>query len=1224
MAFLRPLALAAAFAALFASSAAAQDPDIVRGRVTGPDSLPIENAIITVSTIQGDIVKTARSDKNGLFTVTFTDPQGDYWVNVQVIGFAQRRFEVKRIADEDVLVADVRMQRTVTQLQAMRIQSDRPRASRSDGTGDITGMDRGIGSGGVDFGAMGDLAALASTLPGVTYIPSSANAPAGFSIFGLDATQNSFLLNGMSVDGALPRDAGISASLSTSPYDASRGGFSGGQVNARLSSGSNFITRTMSGTAITPNMQWSDRTAQSLSLAETRGSIGGRFSGPIKMNRAFYNVSYQFDHTQRDLQTLLGIDEAGLQAIGIAGDSVARLLSALNTQQLPYSVAAFPGQNLGQRGSLAGVIDYSPQTANSQSFRLTFTGNGNRTLPSSFSTYEAPSHSGRSESWTGSMQAQHSTYLKSVIFTTTSLGVSRSMNETEPYLELPSATIRINSMFADGSAGVRTVQAGGNPSLGNSQSSGDITFRNSLSWVSMNSKHRLSFTTDAKQSMSQTDQSSNMMGSFTFNSLADFEAGRPASFSRVLTPRFQRRGQTTAGVSLQDAWRVNPDLQMTLGIRADAGRFGSHPDYNPLIEQTFGVRNDVVPTPITFSPRISFSKTLGEAQQISFIEGERRGPRARIGGGIAVFQQAPNASLVTRVANNTGLPSAVQQLTCVGAATPIPRWDVYAQYPDSVPSQCADGTGGTVFASSLPSVTVVDRDYSPSRRISTDLNWRGAVLGNRFMAAITGSYALNLEQPGEIDLNFDPTVRFTLPGEAGRPVFVNTSSIVPTSGAVASRDARKSPLFNRVTLVNSDLRSTAKQLTINLSPMNYSSNFSYSGSYTISSNSRLVQGFQSTAGNPLDREWGLNDLNAMHAIQLNLGTNIKNVLRLNWTIVARSGAPITPRVSGDINGDGVSSNDRAFIFDPAATPDSALAADMQRLLDTGSPIARDCLRQNLGRIAQMGSCHGPWTLSGNNSVNLTVNPLKVRMPQRAQLRFQLGNPMGALDLLFHGASNIRGWGQQTTPDQTLLYVRGFDPATQRFKYEVNQRFGSTRPQQNINRSSPPVTVTALIQIDLGPTRERQQLTQMLDRGRTREGQVSNEQSLRSQYVTGGVVPNPFIAMLRQADQLQLTPEQGDSIATLNRFYMTRLDSIWTPVAKYLADLPPKVPYDQGAAYDRYKSAREASVDLLLEFAPQVKNLLTPEQKRKLPQSLVNNMDPKYLKAIRSSTANFGF
>src|SRR5688500_18302975 len=76
---LRSLAQALAFVVAFGATASAQDPDIIRGRVTGPDSLAIENAIVSVSTIQGDVVKTARTDKNGNFTVTFTDPQGDYW-----------------------------------------------------------------------------------------------------------------------------------------------------------------------------------------------------------------------------------------------------------------------------------------------------------------------------------------------------------------------------------------------------------------------------------------------------------------------------------------------------------------------------------------------------------------------------------------------------------------------------------------------------------------------------------------------------------------------------------------------------------------------------------------------------------------------------------------------------------------------------------------------------------------------------------------------------------------------------------------------------------------------------------------------------------------------------------------------------------------------------------------------------------------------------------------
>jgi hypothetical protein len=201
-----------------------------------------------------------------------------------------------------------------------------------------------------------------------------------------------------------------------------------------------------------------------------------------------------------------------------------------------------------------------------------------------------------------------------------------------------------------------------------------------------------------------------------------------------------------------------------------------------------------------------------------------------------------------------------------------------------------------------------------------------------------------------------------------------------------------------------------------------------------------------------------------------------------------------------------------------------------------------------------------------------------------------------------------------------LYVRGFDPETKRFKYEVNQRFGSTRPQQSVNRSSP-VTVTALLSIDLGPARERQSLTQMLDRGRKfKDQQKQNELSIKSQYISGGI-NNPLTTMLRQADQLKLTPDQADSIATLNRWLTVRLDSIWGPVAKELAALPDN--YSQDLAYDRYRSAREASFDLLIRIAPDVTQMLTPEQKRLLPGGVASSLDVRYLRQIRSSTIGGG-
>jgi hypothetical protein len=72
------------------------------------------------------------------------------------------------------------------------------------------------------------------------------------------------------------------------------------------------------------------------------------------------------------------------------------------------------------------------------------------------------------------------------------------------------------------------------------------------------------------------------------------------------------------------------------------------------------------------------------------------------------------------------------------------------------------------------------------------------------------------------------------------------------------------------------------------------------------------------------------------------------------------------------------------------------------------------------------------------------------------------------------------------------------------------------------------------------------------------------------------------------------------------------------VAAYLAQLPEN--YSQGAAYDRYVSARERTVDFLLTVAPDAKSLLTASQRRKLPPQVSNYLDERVLRFLRSSTA----
>src|SRR5204863_4843191 len=166
-------------------------------------------------------------------------------------------------------IADARL--TVIQLDTIvATASVQQKVNRNSNTPDVSGTERQIGTGALPPEVMGDLAAMAASLPGVLLVPGLDGAPDGFSVLGLGADQNSITLNGMTFgQNGLPRDANISSSLTTSPYDVSRGGFSGANLNIRSGSGSNFRTRGTSVVLNTPQLMWSDAAAQALGTEYT-------------------------------------------------------------------------------------------------------------------------------------------------------------------------------------------------------------------------------------------------------------------------------------------------------------------------------------------------------------------------------------------------------------------------------------------------------------------------------------------------------------------------------------------------------------------------------------------------------------------------------------------------------------------------------------------------------------------------------------------------------------------------------------------------------------------------------------------------------------------------------------------------------------------------------------------------------------------------------------------
>ena len=1199
----------------------AQTLDVIRGKVTGPEGQPLPNVRVKATSYTGNVSKTTTTNKNGSFSITYPNGEGDYWLEFNAIGFVAKRFEIKRQADEEVLLADTKLVSSIATLDALNVTANGPRAlaNRNAGTSNVGGNETTLSSAGISPDQIGNLAAMAAGLPGIQLIPGLDGAADVFSALGLSADQNSATFNGLgSGISVLPSDAQVTASVTTVSFDPAIGSFSGGQISIQTRPGSNISSRTASSTGTAPPVEFADNVAQAQNKEYTQLQLGTGGAGPIKMDQHFYNVSGQASRRFNDLPSLLNTSALGLSSAGVASDSVNRLLSILNTLRIPASIAKSPTQQITDQYVGLANFDISPGTGGSgNGFTFSLVGNYSKSqqvIGGNTAILTTPAHNGESQQYTGQFSAKQSRYIFDSFLSTTNFGVLLSGQDNAPYLRSPSGNVRINSVFDDGTSAVKTLSFGGNTSIANSRSiNGEAS--NELRWYAGNNRHALKLTTKVHTEQLTSDQSTNLYGTYSYNSLGELESGQPASFTRTLfTPR-RNGNQLTGSASLGDTYTPIQTVRITYGFRADANHFLTTPDFNPLLQQKLGLDNTLIPNKVNLSPRVGFSWFYGKQDQIAFIPGAARPARAVVQGGAGLFQNVGAASLVSNAVNSTGLANSTQTLVCNGPATPAPSWSTYELNYASIPTACADGTTGSQFANSTPSVTLFSKDYSQQRSWRANLSWSGPVLDNRFALGLSSIYSLGLGQPDIIDRNFSDTQRFTLPGEGNRPVFANLTAIDPRTGTIAPSDTRITPEFLTVSELHSDLRQEAKQFLVTLRPVTANPKFKWNMSYQLADYRDQYRGFSSTASDPFEKTWGRSLQPGRHTFGFGFTSiPIFDVVYLTWNVSLISGTPYTPSIAGDVNGDGRFGNDRAFVFNPSAIADTAFRTAMNSVLNGGVTSAKKCLADQLGKLATRGSCVSPWTAAA--SMNFTFNPQKIRLPKRSTLQFSINNPLGLADLIAHG-QDIHGWGQQLPPDASLLSVKSFDPATKTYKYDVNQRFGSTRPTQSTARQIPYVSIR--LQLDIGSPRERQVLTQRLDVGRGKEGTKMTAPTLKS--LGSSTIPNPMALILQQPDSLKLTRKQADSLAALSRLFTQRADALWTPVSKDLESLPDKYSHDK--AYGEYVAAREKTVDYLITLVPSVKNLLTASQKRKLPPQLTNYLDVRVLKFLRSSSSGDG-
>ena len=159
------------------------------------------------------------------------------------------------------------------------------------------------------------------------------------------------------------------------------------------------------------------------------------------------------------------------------------------------------------------------------------------------------------ESQSTTIRAQHMGPLGRRAFTRTRVQVAWTDSESSSATEAP--TIRVNDAFTRGGAQI----AGG-------QHSRSVGLGSDLDYVRGIHTVRTGVQVDA--SRWRSDDTSNYLGTYTFESLDAFLAGRPRSYTRRLGDPNIRYANVQGGVYVQDDARIRRNLTLSAGVRYEA------------------------------------------------------------------------------------------------------------------------------------------------------------------------------------------------------------------------------------------------------------------------------------------------------------------------------------------------------------------------------------------------------------------------------------------------------------------------------------------------------------------------------------------------------------------------------------------------------------------------------------------------------------------------------
>jgi len=822
-------------------------------------------------------------------------------------------------------------------------------------------------------------------------------------------------------------------------YDTTIFGGTGAVINAVTRSGTNNYRGTVYYSLRDKDWVRTRLRGQEFNGFDKEETYGFTFGGPIMKDRLFF-----FGNYERYVRSAPGTSLSGTPygRGEITDADIASIVGAAGFE--PGSVNP-PGESKTEIEEYALKIDWNINENHRAAVRynkmeqsvMRFPGIGNTTISLSGYWYPQPKIY---ETWMGEIFSDWSENFSTEFkISRKDYSANRNPGDTRP-------SIRINGLGPN--SNLALLMGTEINTHVNIVESKELSLFGAANWYV--GDHTVKFGVDHQDNELMNYYGRNQNGSYEFNSLADFIAGRPNRYS-VRTPRPGRDYSDipaaftlkNTGVFLQDTWAINYNLNLMFGVRVDIPDFSNQSLHSQLVQDTYGYDNTYVPDSKLVQPRFGFNYTFDSERPM------------QLRGGVGLFGGAAPNVWLSGAYGNTG--QNYIEYTCTGANAP----DYSPNPAPNVPSSCTGGGGARQNVDIIEPGFKLPSVWKANLAFDHELPWYGIVASAE--ALFTRVYVRRLDVYSDGQGNGATAI-----GQDGRPLFWNPAGLNPanrgnngidpgTNGAQTK--ANRPAGIGDVMLIGNTDRGSSQQFTLGVDkPLQNTWGWSLFYTYTRATEVSPMTSSQNTSN------WGnmivstVNDdvaYNSRYAIrdrvtgQLHWQKAFFGDYKTKMSVFyeGRSGRPFSYIFYNDANGDATGTGAGYFndLFYVPNGPGDVLwtggAAMEQQFFDWLA--SKPELARYQGNIAPANRFRTGWS-----------NSFDVRISQELPGFFKHHKTELALDIMNIGNLFNKNWGliedYGFNSTSRVAHYAGIDPTTGKYVYHFTGSATDPTIQENNN------------------------------------------------------------------------------------------------------------------------------------------------------------------------------